>query len=85
MTVLCAQQSLPSPSLDPVYNIAIVMIMGLSRLQQAAGHTVSPLMSHIMQISAAPDVSHLPPRLPAPAVPRVSAAPALAVTLQVPT
>ena len=81
MTVLCAQQCLPSPSLDLVYNIAIVMIMGLSRLQ-AAGHTVSPLMSHVMQISAAPDVSHLPPRLPA--VPRVSAAPALTVTLQVP-
>ena len=84
MTVLCAQQCLPSPSLDLVYNIAIVMIMGLSRLQ-AAGHTVSPLMSHVMQISAAPDVSHLPPLLPAPAVPRVSAAPALTVTLQVPT
>ena len=81
MTVLCAQQSLPSPLLDPVYNNDIVMIMGL----QAAGHTVSPLMSHVMQISAAPDVSHLPPRLPAPALPRVSAAPALAVTLQVPT
>ena len=44
------------------------------------------LMSHVMQISAAPDAGQLPPLvLPAPAVPGVSAAPAFTVTLQVTT
>ena len=85
MTVQCAFQcSLPpaEPSLNPMKNIIIDIVMkwGLSR-QQTAGHTVP--VSHVMHVSS-PDVGQLAPRLP-PAMSRVSATPALTVTLQVPT
>ena len=88
MTVrwVCTLQDPLSPTLHPVKNIAIAIMWGLSR-QKAAGHTVlTVLMSHVMQISAAPDAGQLPPLVPAPRAPhRVPATPTLTVTLQVPT